>query len=233
MNKFFDYLKRNIEWVLLLTLTVTLISPFIFTRDWTGIDFSQTGQIGDTIGGLTAPFLNFLTIILLYLTLREQTQSTKKQRDFDSINQLFNTVKNDFESINVYQSGQSQASYCGTRAVFEMRETLLNCPDISTCMDEASLRAFNLSFTFLIFNVSQLLKKNFHSSIDKNEKLEIYEAVKKFKTPIDMLITASGLYFQKRQQINNGQSVTELDKLVGMIYLVKEHFDKEFQTNKP
>jgi len=233
MEKFFDFLKKNIELILLLTLIVAILSPFVFTRNWTSIDFSQTGQIGDTIGGLTAPFLNFLTIILLYLTLREQTQSTRKQKEYDSINQLFNIVKDDFEKINVYQSGQNQASYCGTRAIFEMRNILLNCTDISTCMDEASLRAFNLSFTFLIFNVSQLLKKNYTSSIDKADKTEFYEAVSKFKTPIDMLITASGLYFQKRQQVNIGQQVTELDKLVGMIYLVREHFNKEFETHKP
>lgn len=233
MNNFFDFLKRNIEWIIFLTLTVTIIAPFLFTRNWIGIDFSNTGEIGDTIGGLTAPFLNFLTIILLYLALREQTQSAKKQKDFDSINQLFNIIKHDFEAINMYQTGQSQASYCGTRAIFEMRETLLNCDDISACMDEASLRAFNLSFTFLIFNVTQLLKKNFNSSIDKIDKAEIYEAVNKFKSPIDMLITASGIYFQKRMQINSGKSITELDKLIGMIYVVKEPFNKEFQTNKP
>lgn len=233
MERLFEFLKRNIEWILIIFLIATLISPLLFTRSWTGIDFSQTGQIGDTIGGLTAPFLNFVTIILLYLTLREQTQSLRKQKDYDSINQLFNTIKEDFEKINIYQGGQSQASYCGTRAVFEMRNLLINCTDISTCMDDASLRAFNLSFTFLIFNVSQLLKKNHSSSIDNADKIEFYEAVKKFKTPIDMLITASGLYFQKRQQIENGQQVTELDKLVGMIFIVREHFNKEFETYKP
>lgn len=226
MKKLFDFLKNRIEIVLIITLLVTIISPLLFTRPWTGIDFTQTGNIGDTIGGLTSPFLNFLSIILLYLTLREQTTSSRKQKDFDSVNALFNVVKNDFENINLYQNNKS--CYSGTRAIFEMRDILLKCSDISTCLDEPSLRAFNLSFTFLISNLNQLLKKNCEVTTDDEDKTEIYNSLKKFKTPIDMLITASGIYFQKKQEMNEGKSVTELDNLVGMIYLVKKPLDDEF-----
>jgi hypothetical protein len=227
MEKLFDFLKKRIEIILIVTLIMTIVSPLLFTRHWSNIDFSETGSIGDTIGGLTAPFLNFLSIILLYLTLREQTTSTRRQKDFDSVNGLFNIVKTDFENINLYQNDHS--CYTGTRAIFEMRNVLLNCSDISTCLDEPSLRAFNLSFTFLISNVNQLLKKNFEVLTDKEDKQEIYTSLQKFKTPIDMLITASGIYFQKRQKIDGGKSVTELDKLVGMIYLVKKPLDDEFK----
>jgi hypothetical protein len=171
----------------------------------------KTGQIGDTIGGLTAPFLNFLSIILLYLTLREQTEVNRRQRNYDSLNNLVNTIKTDFKDLEIYQTQNGQSNrYSGTRAIFEMRNLLLNCNDISTCLDEASLRAFNLSFTFLTYNIVSFLKKNFESNINKEEKIEYFQTINSLKTPVAMLFHASGIYYTKRKAINNGQNITEL-----------------------
>ena len=41
---------------------------------------TTTGQIGDTIGGTTAPFWGFLSVILLYLTFKEQQTFNKNQQ---------------------------------------------------------------------------------------------------------------------------------------------------------
>jgi hypothetical protein len=48
------------------------------------LDFTQTGQIGDTIGGITAPMANLLGAILVYLALKAQIEANlilKKQLD--------------------------------------------------------------------------------------------------------------------------------------------------------
>ena len=51
---------------------------FLYTRPIFGdeVIFDHIGEIGDTIGGLTAPVIGLLNAVLLYLTLREQFENT-------------------------------------------------------------------------------------------------------------------------------------------------------------
>ena len=48
-----------------------LLAPFLFTRVGY-ISFSETGQIGDTIGGITAPITSLVGSVLVFLALRAQ-----------------------------------------------------------------------------------------------------------------------------------------------------------------
>lgn len=61
-----------------------LIFPFLFTQKWFGDFFnfgSGTGPIGDTIGGLTAPIIGFMSALLVYLAFREQIQANRIQME--------------------------------------------------------------------------------------------------------------------------------------------------------
>lgn len=69
----------------------TLFSPVLFIQKWTNIDFTNTGQIGDTIGGITAPVIGILSILLLYYTLWEQICFNKKQKEI-SIDEQFKST---------------------------------------------------------------------------------------------------------------------------------------------
>lgn len=64
-----------------------LFGPYIFTQPypfgWSCLDFSQTGSIGDTIGGITAPFIGLVSILLLWWTLKEQLKFNKRQEKFN------------------------------------------------------------------------------------------------------------------------------------------------------
>jgi hypothetical protein len=49
---------------------------------WLGLpplDFMLTGQIGDTIGGIAGPILNFVGLLVVYFSLREQTRASNQQ----------------------------------------------------------------------------------------------------------------------------------------------------------
>ncbi len=65
--------------ILLLVLLIILIVPNLLTLPaiWSRLDFSETGQLGDTIGGLTAPFINGLSVVLVYLAFKEQIKANK------------------------------------------------------------------------------------------------------------------------------------------------------------
>lgn len=71
-----------------------ILGPWLFTRPylcgWSCFDFSQTGQIGDTIGGVTAPIVGIVSIILLWLTFREQLKFNEKQDTINNEQKKFN-----------------------------------------------------------------------------------------------------------------------------------------------
>jgi hypothetical protein len=87
--------------VMVVGVIAVLISPVLFTRAsyWKIFDFSETGQIGDTIGGITAPIVGLVSIILLYLTLREQRSFNSRQIVDNRINQLL-MIQNDLNALS-------------------------------------------------------------------------------------------------------------------------------------
>jgi hypothetical protein len=87
------------------------------------IDFSSTGQIGDTIGGITAPFVGVLSIILLYMTLKSQQKQIKEQNDKDNIRLLCEQLIKDIDNFTyteIIKSGndtESKAVYKSSEAI--------------------------------------------------------------------------------------------------------------------
>lgn len=96
-------------WLLIIFI---VISPALLTQlDW-GFDFTQTGQIGDTIGGITAPLVNLLAAYLVYKSFEaqirantnqrhdhnEQMKEIRKEYDFNYIKSLFTLITEEYYS---------------------------------------------------------------------------------------------------------------------------------------
>mgnify|MGYP000323370301 FL=1 len=63
-----------------MSILFILIAPFILTRSgFETMSFLNTGQIGDTIGGISSPIVGIVSIILLAYTLIEQLDFNRKQ----------------------------------------------------------------------------------------------------------------------------------------------------------
>jgi|GEM_PF-979797 len=62
--------------VLLIGLFLVLLFPILLTS-YSLVDFTSTGNIGDTIGGITAPITGFVGAILVYLALRAQIKANE------------------------------------------------------------------------------------------------------------------------------------------------------------
>ena len=69
------------------------LCSFLYTRPIFGdeVIFDHIGEIGDSIGGLTAPVIGLLNAVLLYLTLREQFEFNEKQKKSVKEDQFKNT----------------------------------------------------------------------------------------------------------------------------------------------
>lgn len=76
--------------LLVLAVMIIIVAPVLFTQPakYSCFDFSSTGQIGDTIGGITAPIIGVVSILLLYLTLKGQLDFNKNQTKDNRISQI-------------------------------------------------------------------------------------------------------------------------------------------------
>lgn len=91
MDKFLNFFKTNLTYIIIIWIIFTIVSPYLFTREWNIINFSGTGEIGDTIGGVTAPVINILNAILIYIAFTEQLKANnliKKQLDDEKLKEV-------------------------------------------------------------------------------------------------------------------------------------------------
>lgn len=86
MKDFNEQIENEIRtlnyWTIRIGLAViaaVLIVPFLFTRPWGFLDLTQTGQIGDTLGGITAPFIGLASAALIYISFRAQIRANQIQ----------------------------------------------------------------------------------------------------------------------------------------------------------
>ncbi|MEM9078192.1 MAG: hypothetical protein AAGC43_14205 [Bacteroidota bacterium] len=103
-------------------LVLIIIAPVLFTQFSTFYGFNEkTGAIGDTIGGVTAPFVNLLAAYLVYKSFAAQIRANSQQRNdhdeqmkqlqkehsFNYISNYYNLIK---EKYGVDESGFTSAS---------------------------------------------------------------------------------------------------------------------------
>ena len=81
-QSFYKSHRGEIRFVIVAFLLIVIVLPILLTRTWGPgcLKFTEsTGWIGDTLGGVTAPFIGFLNIILLIWTLGKQVDFNKEQ----------------------------------------------------------------------------------------------------------------------------------------------------------
>ncbi len=88
------FLGKRIDILLIFGLFLTIISPWLFTRPLGLIDFTETGEIGSTIGGITSPITGILGAILIYYALVAQRQANKIQSENNTIQSLLSMLFN-------------------------------------------------------------------------------------------------------------------------------------------
>lgn len=67
---------------LVLSLAASLLGPWLLTKPayWESLDFTKTGDIGDTIGGIIGPILSFGTMLLVYFSFQKQFEANELQK---------------------------------------------------------------------------------------------------------------------------------------------------------
>lgn len=172
----FDWIRKNINKILVVVIVMAIASPIVFTREgFPSFCFSGTGQIGDTIGGLTAPFWGFLSVILLYLTLKEQQNFNKTQQSASDLNALFSMQERieklgEEIKINIANTTGVPLSYFGLENIEQLNNLVygqargVNKDDFNILYDNVSAIANWILLFYKINHVSAIdnsLKKSF------------------------------------------------------------------------
>ena len=86
-----SWMVRRAGLLFLLASVVISFTPFLFTQFQVieGLNFDNTGAIGDT----TAPFINMFAAFLVYLALKEQVKANQIQ--IDSLNATNERLENE------------------------------------------------------------------------------------------------------------------------------------------
>ena len=130
-------LGKTILWI---GIPLCLLSPLLFTLPLGWLDFTNTGNIGDTIGGITAPFINILGAILVFLALKAQIQANlvvqnqidrqdaekKLEDESKQLNQYYSNLKSSidgfkFSTIDPWDIGDNEKPILeGSEAIYKM-----------------------------------------------------------------------------------------------------------------
>jgi hypothetical protein len=112
LNSFFTV--ANILMILLTLVIASSLLHFIYVLNYKTYEkLSELGTLGDTIGGLTSPFINGIAGILVYLSFREQKRANDEQYktleyerkrsdllvSYDRIISLIKDLDNDFKNV--------------------------------------------------------------------------------------------------------------------------------------
>jgi hypothetical protein len=156
-------------WPYLLTAGILLVfsafAPFLFTKYYSGIVFnSETGSIGDTIGGITAPFLSLIGAILVFAALRAQVKANEivfKQFDKEEKEKIEESL-NKIELLSV---------------------------DLGSIIKDVELRAQRMKEYYekelekpFELNVLKRTSSRVYSRVTEFERLSIFKGFKQFKT---------------------------------------------------
>lgn len=95
----FDGKFRMFSIAFLAVCTVILFMPLLLTQ-CSCVDFTETGQVGDTIGGTTAPFVAMIAAYLTFVAFWVQFRANQNQRE-DIALERFNT--NFFNLLNIHE----------------------------------------------------------------------------------------------------------------------------------
>lgn len=141
---------RLVIYFLLVFGLVLIFLPVLFTRlSWSPFDYENTGEIGDVIGGSTAPFIGFAGILVTFFAFwvqyqanlqqiqanNDQASDISKERFENQYYEMLRLHKENVQEMNI--SNTITGRKCFVRMFYEFRYIYLHC--FSIAMAQANL----------------------------------------------------------------------------------------------
>jgi hypothetical protein len=187
-------IEKHLGLLLAIGIVLCVISPFVFTRQilFQGFDFSTTGNIGDTIGGITAPIINLLGAILIYISFQKQVESndiqrkalkdqmdeSAKQQFIDRINSLYAEWRDEYyrlvfiESRLFVNGNKETVAHTGQSAIdfYKQRIEQYFAPSILIPEWSVKMIDFDWSMKYLFYGMESIFDQIDKSNLNNEEK---------------------------------------------------------------
>lgn len=173
INKFYVAL------LILFVIAIIFIAPWALTLDvtWLDVDYRGFGAIGDTIGGLTAPFLNGLSAVLVFYAFKAQIEANKifqnleqnklNRDDFDNLKSRVDGSREYLLSLRNELRGANSVIVESTQAS-NLRELILFFHDFNDLFEVAAMeKKYSKGLALRMYRLSEIYLKNIALEIEK------------------------------------------------------------------
>lgn len=169
MKKIRIFIKEY--YILIIVIFLISLTPYLFTQFTSNVKFdATTGAIGDTIGGITAPFINLLAAILVYISFKEQIKANKeqiksnrilsKETSYSFINSLINNFQESYSKYHKLNPNKINKIYhFDLTDNLELIKTENIKKRIPKITDDAILRTQKLEINTLYFHLKSTLNQ--------------------------------------------------------------------------
>jgi len=185
-------------WSLPFVVLIVFLFPFLLTRNGFGIfDYTKTGQIGDTIGGITAPIVALIAAILTFLAFwiqlraniahtgqfNKQDIDTKIDRFENKFYELLKLHRDNVSEINIANKVHSRKAFLSMFKEFKFAYYSLICVYNSRQQSSEKTQSLNehdfvnISYIIFFMGVGETSDKLSQGLIQKYEKSLIDEYI--------------------------------------------------------
>lgn len=180
----------NLKFILLIIgfALVMFASVITFTRPAFNnfFDFSKTGQIGDTIGGITAPVINLIGAVLIFISFKAQINANKIQfrlleteiknqkfdRNFQITLELFKELKEDFQNLEYKNNSGKPALNIFTNEIKRFRN--------KAAVESHGRKPIYNNWYFIIHEYNLILNHIDKAEIRTGEKEQLFSMINKY-----------------------------------------------------
>lgn len=202
---------KDYYWVIILIgCILIIIAPSILTLPWRdkvlglNTNFKCTGQIGDTIGGITAPIIGLISIWLLYITFREQQKFNLWTTTEDTLSRI-EKILSTYITIELHELKGNDINGKTNRVPISELSALLAEYKLELSLNDGRLLLSYLKK--IILNINKYLKLDPEISTDLNT--DIIKSYVSTILPIYSAVENKNITFQLG--VNN-QAIDEEDK---------------------
>lgn len=194
-----------------LLICFSFIAPILFVQESSlNYDFTHTGEIGDTIGGLMSPFIALAAVFVTFLAFYIQFQANQLQRTLFRQELDSNKFENQFyEMLRLHKENVNEISITIKSSYYSGREEIRNEREING-------RAVFKHFLYEIAILYNVAKKSYKGW---NNKELINRAYSTFFNGLDLaksniLIESDRTYIEELEKIQNVKNVTEFNNII-------------------
>lgn len=150
--------------------------PYMFAKlDWSGVNFKDSGTIGDTIGGIATPIISLIGAILVYMSFSEQKRSNDiliYDRKFTALQSEFKELMDDFKNfkITIVQHSHQKDTYAITAFINFMNSLKLYTKnELTQQPGYIEINHFFIRYNLLF---DRTIKQSIQNEIETKEFLE-------------------------------------------------------------